>query len=273
MSAPQLLGSAEVAGAGVDVVRVGEDVDEVRHTRRERAVEGRADLRRVGDGLAAAAEQQLEITLRVNGVARTATAPARAPVCTTAPSTPVSSAHHCRRSPASRGVRLRTRFPDRSGENACDGENHENPAHPGRTVRPAAGIGPCTHCAGPRPALSQTGGVTLFSTPGTSPSQVSDQTRSLKKHLQWALTPHPHDANAVFAGISNPGGTLNLIKTKPSFTPVHTLDLSFGSFAHKRAVLRSSAPIVAKQLAYSLVYGVTDEKDRKSTRLNSSHRT
>ncbi len=66
--------------------------------------------------------------------------------------------------------------------------------------------------------------------------------------------------NAVFAGISNPGGTLNLIKTKPSFTPVHTLDLSFGSFEHKRAVLRSSAPIVAKQLAYSLVYGVTDEK-------------
>ena len=66
--------------------------------------------------------------------------------------------------------------------------------------------------------------------------------------------------NAVFAGISNPGGTLNLIKTKPSFTPNHTLDLSLGSFEHKRAVLRSSAPLVAKQLAYSLVYGVTDER-------------
>ena len=52
--------------------------------------------------------------------------------------------------------------------------------------------------------------------------------------------------NAVFAGISNPGGTLNLIKTKPSFVPRHTLDLSFGSFDHKRAVLRSSAPLVGK---------------------------
>ena len=42
--------------------------------------------------------------------------------------------------------------------------------------------------------------------------------------------------------------------------PRHTLDLSFGSFDHKRAVLRSSAPLVGKQLAYGLVYGVTDEK-------------
>jgi outer membrane receptor protein involved in Fe transport len=66
--------------------------------------------------------------------------------------------------------------------------------------------------------------------------------------------------NAVFAGISNPGGTLNLIKTKPSFTPAHSLDLSFGSYEHKRAVLRSSAPLVGKQLAYGIVYGVTDEK-------------
>ena len=66
--------------------------------------------------------------------------------------------------------------------------------------------------------------------------------------------------NAVFAGISNPGGTLNLIKTKPSFTPRHTLDLSFGSFEHKRAVLRSSAPLIGKSLAYSFVYGTTDEK-------------
>ncbi len=65
--------------------------------------------------------------------------------------------------------------------------------------------------------------------------------------------------NAVFAGISNPGGTLNLIKTKPSFVPRHTLDLSVGSFDHRRAVLRSSAPLVGKQLAYGLVYGTTDE--------------
>jgi outer membrane receptor protein involved in Fe transport len=65
--------------------------------------------------------------------------------------------------------------------------------------------------------------------------------------------------NAVFAGISNPGGTVNLIKSKPSFTPRHSFDLSFGSFDHRRAVLRSSAPLVQDRLAYSLVLGGTDE--------------
>jgi outer membrane receptor protein involved in Fe transport len=66
--------------------------------------------------------------------------------------------------------------------------------------------------------------------------------------------------NAVFAGISNPGGTVNLIKVKPSFVPRHTLDLSVGSFDHRRVVLRSGAPLVGDKLAYSLVYGHTDEK-------------
>ncbi len=66
--------------------------------------------------------------------------------------------------------------------------------------------------------------------------------------------------NAVFAGISNPGGTVNLIKLKPSFTPRHSLDTSFGSFAHKRVVFRSSAPILKDQVAYSLVFGHTDEE-------------
>ena len=65
--------------------------------------------------------------------------------------------------------------------------------------------------------------------------------------------------NAVFAGISNPGGTVNLIKQKPSFVPRHSLDVSYGTFDHKRAVFRSSAPVVADKLAYSLVYGRTDE--------------
>jgi outer membrane receptor protein involved in Fe transport len=65
--------------------------------------------------------------------------------------------------------------------------------------------------------------------------------------------------NAVFAGISNPGGTVNLIKLKPSFTPRHSLDLSYGSFDHKRVVFRSSAPLLKDTLAYSLVYGRTDE--------------
>lgn len=66
--------------------------------------------------------------------------------------------------------------------------------------------------------------------------------------------------NAVFSGISNPGGTVNLIKFKPTFEPRHSLDLSFGSFDHRRAVLRSSAPLFSDQLAYSVVYGTTDEK-------------
>jgi outer membrane receptor protein involved in Fe transport len=66
--------------------------------------------------------------------------------------------------------------------------------------------------------------------------------------------------NAVFAGISNPGGTVNLIKQKPSFTPRHSVDASFGSFDHSRVVLRSSAPIVKHKLAYSFVYGRTNEE-------------
>lgn len=66
--------------------------------------------------------------------------------------------------------------------------------------------------------------------------------------------------NAVFAGISNPGGTVNLIKLKPSFTPKHSVDLSYGSYDHRRAVLRSSAPVVKDRLAYSFVAGVTDEQ-------------
>jgi outer membrane receptor protein involved in Fe transport len=67
--------------------------------------------------------------------------------------------------------------------------------------------------------------------------------------------------NAVFAGISNPGGTVNLIKFKPSFTePRHSVDLSAGSFSHQRAVVRSTAPLAAGRLAYNLVYGHTDEE-------------
>jgi outer membrane receptor protein involved in Fe transport len=66
--------------------------------------------------------------------------------------------------------------------------------------------------------------------------------------------------NAVFAGISNPGGTVNLIKMKPSFTPKHSVDASFGSFDHRRVVLRSSAPIIKDTLAYSFVFGRTDEE-------------
>ncbi|MEO7413817.1 MAG: TonB-dependent receptor [Opitutaceae bacterium] len=66
--------------------------------------------------------------------------------------------------------------------------------------------------------------------------------------------------NAVFAGISNPGGTVNLIKLKPSFTPRHSIDASFGTFDHKRVVVRTSAPVFRDKLAYSFIYGRTDEE-------------
>lgn len=65
--------------------------------------------------------------------------------------------------------------------------------------------------------------------------------------------------NAVFAGISNPGGTVNLIKMKPTFAPLHSLDASYGSFDHRRIVFRTSAPVLKDKLAYSFVYGLTDE--------------
>lgn len=65
--------------------------------------------------------------------------------------------------------------------------------------------------------------------------------------------------NAVFAGISNPGGTVNLIKLKPSFAPRHSVDVSYGSFDHRRAVLRSTAPLLKDKVAYSFIYGTTDE--------------
>lgn len=66
--------------------------------------------------------------------------------------------------------------------------------------------------------------------------------------------------NAVFAGISNPGGTVNLIKRKPGFVPRHTLELSAGSFGHQRGVLRTSGPLVKDTLAYGFVAGGLDER-------------
>ncbi len=66
--------------------------------------------------------------------------------------------------------------------------------------------------------------------------------------------------NAVFAGISNPGGTVNMIKLKPSFVAQHSVDVTYGSFEHKRAVFRTAGPLLKDRLAYSFTYGVTDEQ-------------
>lgn len=66
--------------------------------------------------------------------------------------------------------------------------------------------------------------------------------------------------NAVFAGISNPGGTVNMIKLKPSFVAQHSAEVTFGSFEHKRAVFRTAGPLLKDKLAYSFTYGTTDEQ-------------
>src|SRR6185295_13678289 len=65
--------------------------------------------------------------------------------------------------------------------------------------------------------------------------------------------------NAVFAGISNPGGTVNLIKMKAGFTPEQSIEASYGTFEHKRVVLRTSGPLLKDLLAYGFIYGRTDE--------------
>jgi outer membrane receptor protein involved in Fe transport len=66
--------------------------------------------------------------------------------------------------------------------------------------------------------------------------------------------------NAVFAGISNPGGTVNLIKLKPSFIAQHSVEVTYGSFEHKRAVFRTAGPLLRDKLAYSFTFGTTDEQ-------------
>lgn len=66
--------------------------------------------------------------------------------------------------------------------------------------------------------------------------------------------------NAVFAGLSNPGGTINMIKMKPTFEHTGSLSAEVGDYGHNRFIARAGGPIVADKLAYLLVYGHTDEK-------------
>lgn len=66
--------------------------------------------------------------------------------------------------------------------------------------------------------------------------------------------------NAVFAGLSNPGGTINMIKMKPTFEHTGSLSAEVGDFGHNRAIVRVGGPLIADKLAYLLVYGHTDEK-------------
>lgn len=66
--------------------------------------------------------------------------------------------------------------------------------------------------------------------------------------------------NAVFAGVSNPGGTINMIKMAPPFKTTGSLSVEYGDFEHKRAIFRQGGPIIPDKLAYLVVFGHTNEK-------------
>jgi outer membrane receptor protein involved in Fe transport len=66
--------------------------------------------------------------------------------------------------------------------------------------------------------------------------------------------------NAVFAGLSNPGGTINMIKMKPTFKAAGSVVGELGDYGHNRFIARASGPLVADKIAYLFVYGHTDEK-------------
>lgn len=66
--------------------------------------------------------------------------------------------------------------------------------------------------------------------------------------------------NSVFAGLSNAGGTVNVIKMKPSFQAAGSLEVSGGDYDNRRIVFRQSGPILADRLAYLLVYGHTSKE-------------
>lgn len=66
--------------------------------------------------------------------------------------------------------------------------------------------------------------------------------------------------NSVFAGLSNAGGTVNVIKMKPSFKTAGSFQVSGGEYEHRRVAFRQSGPLVANRLAYLLVYGHTSRK-------------
>lgn len=63
--------------------------------------------------------------------------------------------------------------------------------------------------------------------------------------------------NSVFAGLSNAGGTINVIKMKPSFKNTGFLQVSGGDYQNRRVTIRQSGPILADRLAYMVVYGHT----------------
>ncbi len=63
--------------------------------------------------------------------------------------------------------------------------------------------------------------------------------------------------NSVFAGLSNAGGTVNVIKMKPGFKNAGSLQVSGGDFQNRKVTFRQTGPILGDQLAYLVVYGHT----------------
>ncbi len=65
--------------------------------------------------------------------------------------------------------------------------------------------------------------------------------------------------SAIFHGEVNPAGVVNLISSKPTWQPEHTVRLSYGSEDYRRAYFQSSGPLVDDRLAYLVFGSYTDE--------------
>ena len=63
--------------------------------------------------------------------------------------------------------------------------------------------------------------------------------------------------NSVFAGLSNAGGTVNVIRMKPAFKAAGSLEVSGGDYANRKVTFRQTGPLLANRLAYLFVYGHT----------------
>ena len=71
--------------------------------------------------------------------------------------------------------------------------------------------------------------------------------------------------NSVFAGLSNAGGTVNVIRMKPAFRAAGSLEVSGGDHENRRITFRQTGPLLADRLAYLLVYGHTSKRAPSTT--------
>ncbi|HRE82677.1 MAG TPA: TonB-dependent receptor plug domain-containing protein, partial [Opitutaceae bacterium] len=65
--------------------------------------------------------------------------------------------------------------------------------------------------------------------------------------------------SAIFHGEVNPAGVVNLISSRPTWTPQHKLRLTYGSYDHARAYFQTSGPLIKDKLAYMAFTSYTDE--------------